>query len=83
MTGRKVGKADIQAVLRKSDAVQKDMDPLTIRTWFFGYSGFTSKAEVLMREKGVFWSVREDLGGLLRHVGLRPLPDNDVGGQQR
>ena len=28
-----------------------------------------------MRGKGVLWSTRQDLDGLLKHVGLRQLPE--------
>ncbi len=47
----------------------------TMRIWFFAYDGFTDKAEYLMKEKGVLWSVREDLDSLLKSVGLRRLPN--------
>jgi hypothetical protein len=47
----------------------------TMRAWFFSHDGFTGKAEVLMKEKGMLWSVREDLDGLLKSVGLRCLPN--------
>jgi len=39
------------------------------------HDDFTEKAEALMREKGVLWSVRQDLDNLLKIVGLRQLPD--------
>ena len=45
-----------------------------LRLWFFAHDGFTGDAEALMREKGVLWSVREDLNGLLECLGLRGLP---------
>ncbi len=46
-----------------------------LRLWFFAHDGFTEEADALMREKGVFWSVREDLDGLLKCLRLRELPE--------
>ena len=46
-----------------------------MRLWFFAHNGFTEEAESLMREKGVLWSTRQDLENLLKHVGLRQLPE--------
>ncbi|MDL1964160.1 MAG: hypothetical protein LWW98_07480 [Deltaproteobacteria bacterium] len=40
--------------------------------WFFA---LTEEADTLMREKGMFWSMRERLDGLLKHVGLRQLSE--------
>ncbi len=53
-----------------------------LRLWFFAHDGFTENAEELMKEKGVLWSVRQDLDNLLKFVGLRQLP-NIAGEQQR
>ncbi|MDL1964334.1 MAG: hypothetical protein LWW98_08395 [Deltaproteobacteria bacterium] len=58
-----------------------------LRIWFFANDGFTEEAETLMREKGMLWSVRNDLNELLNEVGLRRLPDlakeYDVNGKIR
>jgi len=74
--GRKVGRGEVEAFLRKSELVHEveGEDLQTLRIWFFAHDGFTKEAKVLMRKKGMFWSLREDLEGLLRHVGLRQLP---------
>lgn len=47
-------------------------DLQTLRVWFFA---LTEEADTLMREKGMFWSMRERLDGLLKHVGLRQLSE--------
>ena len=75
--GRKVGSGEVEAFLRKAELVREveGEDLQTLRVWFFSHDGFTEEAETLMRKKGVFWSVREDLDGLLDFVGLRCLPN--------
>ena len=75
--GRKVGRAEVEAFLRKAELVREveGEDLQTLRVWFFAHDGFTEEAEALMREKGIFWSIRKDLDGLLKDVGLRQLPD--------
>jgi hypothetical protein len=72
--GRKVGVSEIQKLLDNAQLVKKDRNADLVRTWFFSHNGFTGKAETLMQEKGVFWSCRKDLDGLLEHVNLRKLP---------
>jgi len=42
--------------------------------WFFTHDGFNEDKEALRRGKGVLWSASDDLDGLLKHVGLRQLP---------
>lgn len=42
--------------------------------WFFGRSGFTAKAEALLRQEQVLFSDGEQLDALLATFGLRPLP---------
>jgi len=81
--GRKVGKTDVASLLEKGALVRADMeDRLEIlRLWFFAHDGFSPEAETLMREKGVLWSDRGDLDGLLAHVGLKCLPE--IGGAER
>ncbi len=75
--GRKVGRAEVESLVRKAEAVREaegeGLD--TLRVWFSACDGFTEEAEGLMKEKGLFWSTREDLDGLLNTVGLRQLPD--------
>jgi hypothetical protein len=75
--GRKVGRVEVETFLRKGKLVREaEGEGLQVlRLWFFAHDGFTEEAEVLMREKGVFWSVREDLDNLLKIVGLRQLPN--------
>ena len=67
----------MKSPLRKAEALREaEGEGLeTMRVWFFVHDGFTDKPEGLMKEKGVLWSVREDLDGLLESVGLRCLPD--------
>jgi len=75
--GRKAGRAEIDIFLRKGEIVKEaESEGLRIfRMWFFSHDGFTEEAETLMRDNGVFWSVRDDLNGLLDFVGLRRLPE--------
>jgi hypothetical protein len=75
--GRKVGISEVKVFLRKEALVREieGEDLQTLRAWFFAHDGFTEEAETLMREKGMFWSARQELDGLLRHVGLRQLPE--------
>ena len=75
-SGRKVGRGEVEIFLRKAELVREGEgeDLQTLRVWFFSHDGFTEEAETLMREKGIFWSVREDLDGLLNEAGLRRLP---------
>jgi len=74
IAGRKVGVKEVNQLLDKAEIVRKDRDADIVRAWFFGHDGFTKDAETLMLEKGVFWSTREDLDGLLDYVKLRRLP---------
>ena len=73
---RKVGRIEVEAFLHKANLVREaEGEGLKVlRLWFFANDGFTEEAEALMGESGVFWSLREDLDGLLRQVGLRQLP---------
>ncbi|MDL1979308.1 MAG: hypothetical protein LWX52_14655 [Deltaproteobacteria bacterium] len=75
--GRKVGQTEIQSILRKGEAVKEEAGKglQILRLWFFAHDGFTKQAEDLMKEKGMLWSVRDDLDNLLKFVGLRQLPD--------
>ncbi len=74
--GRKVGRAEVEEFLRKVELVRKiEGEALqTLRVWFFSHDGFTEEAERVIRENGMLWSARDDLDGLLKHVGLRQLP---------
>nr|VFK11842.1 MAG: ATPase [Candidatus Kentron sp. LPFa] len=71
---RLVGIPPIEKLLEKAAMVKKECDPDFARAWFFSHGGFTEEAERFMVEKGILWSTREDLDGLLDHVGLRRLP---------
>nr|VFK71444.1 MAG: ATPase [Candidatus Kentron sp. UNK] len=73
---RLVGIPPIEKLLEKAAMVKKECDPDFVRAWFFSHGGFTEEAEGFMQEKDVFWSTREDLDGLLDHVGLRRLPSD-------
>ncbi len=75
--GRRAGVRDVRSLLNKAERVKAERgDRLEIlRLWFFSCSGFTEEAESLMRAEGVLWSDRQDLGGLLAHVGLKRLPE--------
>jgi hypothetical protein len=74
--GRKSGVREVVSLLEKGDLVRSDMGERleVLRLWFFAHDGFTSEAESLMVEKEVLWSDRNDLDGLLSHVGLKRLP---------
>jgi len=75
--GRKVGRAEVQFLMRKGNAVKEEVGEglQILRLWFFAHDGFTEEAEALMLKNGVLWSVREDLNGLLECLGLRELPE--------
>ena len=75
--GRKAGHLEVESLLRKAEALKEaEGEGLeTMRVWFFAHDGFTNKAEELMKENGMLWSVRDDLDKLLEFVGLRQLPD--------
>ena len=72
--GRKMGVKEVNELLEKAELVRQDRDADLVRVWFFGHDGFTEEAYKLMEKKGVFWSTREDLDGLLKYVKLRKLP---------
>jgi hypothetical protein len=76
-SGRKAGRTEVESLLRKGEAVKEEAGKglQILRLWFFAHDGFTGEAEALMKEKGMLWSVREDLDGLLKSVGLRQLPE--------
>lgn len=67
----------METFIWKGNAVKEEVGEglRILRLCFFAHDGFAEEAEALMREKGVFWSVREELDGLLRHVGLWQLLD--------
>ena len=70
-------RVEVETFLRKGSLVREaeGKDLQVLRLWFFAHDGFTEEAEALMRGKGVLWSVSDDLDGLLKHVGLRQLPE--------
>jgi hypothetical protein len=49
----------VKSLLRKAEALREEEGEglETMRAWFFAHDGFTDKAEGLMKEKGVLWSV--------------------------
>ena len=76
-TGRKVGQAEVESLMQKGNTVKEEVGEglRILRLWFFAHDGFTKEAEALMLENGVLWSARDDLDGLLEHLGLRKLPE--------
>jgi hypothetical protein len=75
--GKKVGRAEVESLVREAEAVREaEGEGLeTLKVWFSACDGFTDEAEGLMKEKGILWSTRADLDGLLNSVGLRQLPN--------
>ena len=74
--GGSQGSAPKESLLYKGRLQREKEGPLEIlRLWFFAHDGFTPEAETLMAEKGVLWSDRTDLNGLLALAGLKQLPD--------
>jgi len=71
---RKVGISEIKKLLSLAQLVKTDRNADLVCAWFFSHDGFTEEAEIFMQEKGVFWSDRADLDGLLKYVKLRKLP---------
>ncbi len=80
--GRRVGVGEVRSLLSKGERVRAGMGETLeiLRLWFFAHDGFTPEAEALMAEKGVLWSDRADLNGLLAHAGLKCLPE--IGGSE-
>ena len=74
VTTRKVGVSVLQELLAQGEAVQTDYPGSTIRLWLFAHQGLTQEAETLARKRGILWSDRKQLDGLLTHLGLRKLP---------
>ena len=75
--GRKAGVKEVESLLYKGRLLREKEGPglEILRLWFFAHDGFTPEAEALMAEKGVLWSSRADLNGLLSLAGLKQLPD--------
>ena len=75
--GKKAGVKEVDSLLYKADLLRKKEGPglRTLRVWFFSHDGFTAEAQGIMAEKGVLWSDRADLDGLLSYAGLKCLPD--------
>jgi hypothetical protein len=44
-----------------------------LRLRFFAHDGFNEDKEALMQKKWELWSVREDLDGLLKCLGLEKI----------
>ncbi len=80
--GRKAGVREVESLLYKADLLREKEGPglQILRLWFFARDGFAPEAEALMAEKGVLWSDRADLDGLLAYAGLKRLPD--IGGSE-
>ncbi len=80
--GRRAGVKEVRSLLEKGELVRAGMGETLeiLRLWFFARDGFAPEAEALMAEKGVLWSDRADLDGLLSHAGLKRLPD--IGGNE-
>ncbi|RKZ39303.1 MAG: hypothetical protein DRQ49_11905 [Gammaproteobacteria bacterium] len=74
VVGQKMGVKEVNELLEKAELVRQDRNADLVRVWFFAHDGFTGEAEKLMEKKGVFWSTREDLDGLLKYVKLKKLP---------
>ncbi|MBV7330393.1 hypothetical protein KFU94_19525, partial [Chloroflexi bacterium TSY] len=70
VTDRKVGVAVLQAMLEQVKLVQEEYDPIAIQTWLFAHEGLTEEAKVLAQKECIFWSNREQLDGILAHLGL-------------
>jgi hypothetical protein len=75
--GKKAGARDVNALLEKADLIREREGKRLklLRVWFFSHDGFTKEAETLMKKKGLLWSDREDLNGLLAVAGLKNLPE--------
>jgi hypothetical protein len=73
--GKKASKEVVESLISKAQAQLERSQPLVVRTWLFSHDGLTEEAQALAKEAGVLWSSRTDLDGLLKHLGLRPLPD--------
>ncbi len=73
----KAGVKEVESLLYKGRLLREKEGPglEILRLWFFAHDGFTPDAEALMAEKGVLWSDRTDLNGLLALAGLKQLPD--------
>jgi hypothetical protein len=73
--GKKAGKSVVESLISKAEEQRERSKPLRVKIWLYSHDGLTEEAQALAEEKGVFWSSREDLDGLLVYLGLRRLPD--------
>jgi len=75
VTGKPVGIGVLHELISQAEMVQKDMDPISIRLWLFAYKGLTKQARAFAKKHGILWSSLEEFNALLRHLGLRQLPE--------
>jgi hypothetical protein len=76
-TNRTVGLNAVNVLNEKSERVRifRGDGLKRLRVWFFSYSGFTAEAELVMKEKAMLWSTKQDMNDLLDYAGLRRLPE--------
>ncbi len=75
LTGAKSGVKILRDLMAQGEIVRKEKHPTPVRLWLFSNEGLTRQAKAFAAERGVLWSAREEFDALLRHVGLRKLPD--------
>lgn len=71
----KVGIPVLQNLISQANMVQEDLKPARLRKWLFAYKGLTKEAEAFAKEHDILWSSYQELNELLRHLGLRQLPE--------
>ena len=69
------GIAVLDELLAQAEVVQADMRPRLLRKWLFAYNGLTKDAESYADEHNILWSALPEFNELLRHLGLRNLPE--------
>ncbi len=76
---RKVGSDVVNHLLAQAEIVKEreGEDLETLRLWLFAHDGVTGPARELMKERGILWSTRAELDGLLETARLRKLPALD------
>ena len=75
VTGANIGVPVLENLMSQAAVVKEDMDPSVIRMWLFAYKGLTRQARTFAEKQGILWSSRDEFNDLLRHLGLRQLPE--------
>ncbi len=75
----KVGVGVLRELLAQAEDVKRENEPRILRMWLFSNNGLTAPARKMAEKHGILWSSRKEFNDLLVHLGLRKLPDVQVG----